>query len=446
MATASSPLTPTTPIGRVPRLVSPLMTDGIDDLSSTSPLTPGAGSRRYSPLSSPGATAQYDLPPPNPPPLGPLPSVPRMLGAGAEVISNDAVRQGFGGPAGRIQTPAYSQNDVKLFPVPAGGAMPLQQLPGVRLTNVKRGKESPFPARPARIGMGGPALGVPAMSGMASGRTSPNPGGRPVSPPAQRGYDDTHWDDTGSARASTEESAGTDHSWEDLGRGRTQHEAFPPSAMRRTGKSRGRKVSFEDERPDYDEPVPVEEDEVVVSPMQLQDSLRRSEDSQADGFQDIIDRFTDQQPSRKQSDVDMEYALRPREPPIALERGQSLDAFTIHATTSQTPDEDHLDDSDAEPTGEYDPTDAVLSHLRQRPESEFEFEDGRTLGDRTSRWSGSIYSRVSVLDADESGKTRDRLVRGVEAMLAAEKKAGVVPPVPRLPDQYARENLRWNKF
>lgn len=295
------------------------------------------------------------------------------------------------------------------------------------------------------MGMTGPALGVPSMGGVASGRTSPSPSARPISPPAQRSYDAMHWSDTGSARASTEESMGDDHSWEDLGRGRTQYEGFPPSAMRRTGKSRGRKVSFEDERPEDDEPAPVEEDEVVVSPMQL-DPIRRSEDSQVDGFRDIIDRFAERPPIRKESNVDMESAFRPREPPTALERGQSLDAFTTHTTTSQVQDEEQLEDSDTEPTGEYDPTDAVLSHLRQRPESEFDFEDGRTLGDRTSRWSGSIYSRVSVLDADESGKTRDRLVRGVEAMLAAEKKAGAVPPVPRLPDQYARENLRWNRF
>jgi hypothetical protein len=65
--------------------------------------------------------------------------------------------------------------------------------------------------------------------------------------------------------------------------------------------------------------------------------------------------------------------------------------------------------------------------------------------ERNSRWSGSSYSRTSVLDVDTSGETRERFVRRVEAMLdepVLEKGKGVgvgrgmglgVPPMPKLP-------------
>ena len=80
-------------------------------------------------------------------------------------------------------------------------------------------------------------------------------------------------------------------------------------------------------------------------------------------------------------------------------------------------------------------------------DGEYQFEDGRAAGDRMSRWSGSIYSRASILDEDESGETRDRLVKRVEEMLSSERKKsggagrGFVPPVPRLPDAYANGNM-----
>jgi hypothetical protein len=80
-------------------------------------------------------------------------------------------------------------------------------------------------------------------------------------------------------------------------------------------------------------------------------------------------------------------------------------------------------------------------------DGEYQFEDGRAAGDRMSRWSGSIYSRASILDEDESGETRDRLVKRVEEMLVSETKKnggaghGFVPPVPRLPDAYANGNM-----
>lgn len=76
----------------------------------------------------------------------------------------------------------------------------------------------------------------------------------------------------------------------------------------------------------------------------------------------------------------------------------------------------------------------------------FEDDGKTTVGDRTSRWSGSIYSRSSLLDEGESEETRDRFVRRVEAMLDADRKAKreaqatqvFVPPIPKIPDAYSK--------
>jgi protein-tyrosine-phosphatase len=60
----------------------------------------------------------------------------------------------------------------------------------------------------------------------------------------------------------------------------------------------------------------------------------------------------------------------------------------------------------------------------------------------------SIYSRVSILDPDKSGETRDRFVRRVEAMLRAKEAregAPVVPPVPKIPEGLANAS-RPNRF
>jgi len=111
--------------------------------------------------------------------------------------------------------------------------------------------------------------------------------------------------------------------------------------------------------------------------------------------------------------------------------------------------------------------------------------DDVTLGDRTSRWSGSIYSRMSIMDEEESNTARDRFVKRVEAMLAEgggeptqnntiaalgaddqtelgvarqnsrrgpERDRYIIPPVPKIPDEFAGSTRRaeagrlWNRF
>ncbi|KAF6745659.1 hypothetical protein DFP72DRAFT_1091147 [Ephemerocybe angulata] len=88
-------------------------------------------------------------------------------------------------------------------------------------------------------------------------------------------------------------------------------------------------------------------------------------------------------------------------------------------------------------------------------------EDGAK--NRESRWSGSIYSRVSILDPDQSEEARDRFVRRVEAMMrgadgssegghgsaegrpSGEGERGYVPPVPKIPEGLVNSGA-WNRF
>ena len=83
-------------------------------------------------------------------------------------------------------------------------------------------------------------------------------------------------------------------------------------------------------------------------------------------------------------------------------------------------------------------------------------DDGKSVGDRTSRWTESVYSTRSstgnsILDEEESEERRGRLLRRVEAMLDAEKfqaqdessvaahhhRDDIPPPLPEIPQAYA---------
>jgi len=60
------------------------------------------------------------------------------------------------------------------------------------------------------------------------------------------------------------------------------------------------------------------------------------------------------------------------------------------------------------------------------------FEDeGKTMSDETSRWSGSgsLYSRRSSIEEEDGSEERtDRFMRRVEAMLDSERKHPYIPP------------------
>jgi len=81
-------------------------------------------------------------------------------------------------------------------------------------------------------------------------------------------------------------------------------------------------------------------------------------------------------------------------------------------------------------------------------------DDESTVGDRTSRWSGSVYSRLSILTKDKSEETRHRLLRRVESMLNADmdterhskrmarlKAQEIIPPLPKIPEKYKQNGI-----
>lgn len=92
---------------------------------------------------------------------------------------------------------------------------------------------------------------------------------------------------------------------------------------------------------------------------------------------------------------------------------------------------------------QYVPAAAVIPDLYG-----FEDDDGKSVGDRTSRWTESVYSRSSsssILDEEESEERRGRFLKRVEAMLDAEKNMkaqaaqaqAYIPPLPEIPHAYA---------
>ena len=92
---------------------------------------------------------------------------------------------------------------------------------------------------------------------------------------------------------------------------------------------------------------------------------------------------------------------------------------------------------------QYVPAAAVIPDLYG-----FEDDDGKSVGDRTSRWTESVYSRSSsssILDEEESEERRGRFLKRVEAMLDAEKNMkaqaaqaqAYIPPLPKIPHAYA---------
>lgn len=348
-------------------------------------ITPSADylvpSPRNSNLPSPNVLAYYDIPPPSPPPMGPLPSVPAGRpgssngNANANVLpSPAALRQRF-----IDRTPRQFPSDLR----------PVVHPP----SNIQRGREQAFPSRPV--------LPIPGPSPDAGGPTSasevrnlarrygnmPPPSG----PPAGGG---------GSAPADVYANS---RYQEEKDRAYNRRGLAGPGQKHPT-----QRHWIDDDREDADS---------------VDDN-----DSAKVELRDVLDRFDDGSAESAESHYE--------EPGRALGRSRSIEAMK---------DNHH----ESFPVSEYYGARARIprSSSSNGHDGEYQFEDGRTVGDRMSRWSGSVYSRASILDEDESGETRDRLVKRVEEMLDSETKRnggagrGYVPPVPRLPDAYANANM-----
>ena len=339
-------------------------------------------SPRNSNLPSPNVLAYYDIPPPSPPPMGPLPSV----------------------PAGR---PGSSNGNANVLPSPAALRQRLMDRPPRQFpsdlhpvvhppSNIQRGREQPFPSRPV-LAIPGASPGIGGPSSASEFRGPPRRHGAVPLPGTLAGGG-------GGGSAPADVYANSRYQEE-------KDRAYARRGLTGPGPNQPaqRRNWIDDDREDAD-------------------SVITDNDSAKAELRDVLDRFDD----GSAESADSHY----EESGHALGRRRSIEAM------KNNPHESFA-------VSEYYGARARLprSSSSNGHEGEYQFEDGRAVGDRMSRWSGSIYSRVSILDEDESGETRDRLVKRVEEMLDSETKRnggagrGYVPPVPRLPDAYANANM-----
>ncbi|KAK2465013.1 hypothetical protein APHAL10511_003089 [Amanita phalloides] len=148
-------------------------------------------------------------------------------------------------------------------------------------------------------------------------------------------------------------------------------------------------------------------------------------------IQDVLDRFADTTNNRDGHEVDGR----------ALGRSRSFEAlkneFLSVPVASSEGGEGDIDEDESFYSREFSRKGLYYSDQE---------EDG--VDPRLSRWSGSVYSRASMMDSQKSEETRARFVKRVEAML---DEAGIergnkrdwdaVPPVPKLPECLARSNI-----
>ncbi|CAA7264454.1 unnamed protein product [Cyclocybe aegerita] len=376
--------------------------------ASPAPGAANAGVGANGGLTSPNVLAYYDMPPPSPPPQGPLPSVPPNAQPGGSSSSSNASASVN---TGQFPFAALRQRVVDRTP---------RYLPP-ELANVQRGRESPFPARPVL-----PAGGVAPPAGMP------------------RRYRDLYTSPTGSGpgeetlayleekerveemrRARIAATGGQKREWVDLEE--VERDMVKEKLMKIQRKKKGA-VRFAvdvDGGSEEEDELEYIDDDSVEGGLEDEPELRG-----------VLDRFDNG--SAEGASVSEESVFSQR----ALSRNRSAEALNVDAEGMAIP---------------------RLRVPRERPRqlSEYTDDDARTLGDRASRWSDSVYSRVSILDEDESEQTRDRFVRRVEAMLEAERKRnaleglvgddetgaglglgrGYIPPVPKLPEAYSNSNL-----
>ncbi|KAH6905108.1 hypothetical protein BKA70DRAFT_1373199 [Coprinopsis sp. MPI-PUGE-AT-0042] len=352
------------PVGRARRLSPLLVPEGHPDAT---------------PLASPNVLAYYDIPPPSPPPMGPLPSVP--VGSSPSPPSSSSSHLRSKGPERQQPEPTSL-----LVPQPS----------------IQRGRVSPFPTQPvtspkANNEQGAPSAHMQRVPGLeARKRTTRYRDTRAVSPvggmmrrePEQQSISPPR------QRLPLREPRHRVH-WEQ----RHSDEVIPPVQQQQQQKQLYR---YSQESDDDDE-----EDE--------EESTFRV--SGADDIRDVLDRF-----------------VETSEESVSFEGPNVQRARTIPRSRS---------------------FEAALEETRPREEiavprepSTYTWEDdemGLNNNHRESRWSGSIYSRISILDEDQSGQTRDRFIQRVEAMVKAKEKGEVVPPVPALPEGLANARS-WNKF
>ncbi|KAH9475032.1 hypothetical protein JR316_0012134 [Psilocybe cubensis] len=377
-------------------------------------------SHRNSGLPSPNVLAYYDIPPPSPPPMGPLPTLPAQASCSSNTTgSANTSAAGNLNPGGFPSAAVLRQRVIDRTP---------RQLPPDFLqtqANIQRGKESPFPSRPVPPSSPMPLTGTRRYRDLyPPGQVPPVAAVSPERVRRDRGFDDVD--------GPTERHA------------RFRDELSWINTDTATGMPKERSQWQDDDDGDSD----AEEVGAYDGVHEEDDDL----DESAEDLKGVLDRFEGRR-SEGSDRVLPERALGRSHSPEML-KGSNNDSSSknsLDATSSTEADRDPLT-----PTGAYADsrthaqgrsTVSTTADLMYNRESQYTFDDSLTVGDRMSRWSGSIYSRASMLDADASGETRERLVRQVEEMLAKEARRGgggaksdYIPPVPRIPDAYANAN------
>ncbi|KAG6856006.1 hypothetical protein H0H87_008483 [Tephrocybe sp. NHM501043] len=301
-------------------------------------------SPRASPLPSPNVLAYYDIPPPSPPPSGPLPKVPSPNSFSPRSRTQERTGGGSQGTIARSRTPdgLFSQ------PIPS----------------VQRGRESPFPARPilpqtsAPTPNMGPGLGatvkIPRYRELYGLALPPDQNNEAV---GRREIDRARdWERERSSRR--KRSDGSDGSWDA--------------------------------------------------------SLVNADDDEED-MRDVLARFEEPQDA---DEIGNDFIGGK-----ALGRSRSFEAIRKRITHAYDGGSDFEDD--------------IVEAGR-----ESSAEDG---GDTQSRWSGSIYSRVSVLDPEKSEEARQRFIKRVEDLYGDDGREKNIPPVPKIPDAFV-DGRSWNRF
>lgn len=148
-----------------------------------------------------------------------------------------------------------------------------------------------------------------------------------------------------------------------------------------------------------------------------------AEEEEEEDMKDVLDRFEDD------DDSDTEF-VNPSRLAQALESRRSFEAIKPRSGHESFAVEEY-----------YGTRDTMYSF-----DDSAEAGEGGAEEDRNSRWSGSIYSRTSILDPDKSEEARERFLERVGAMLENDGDQGrggrgrgqVVPPVPIIPERFAK--------
>lgn len=355
-----------------------------------SPLLPPEGHPDATPLPSPNVLAYYDIPPPSPPPQGPLPSVPTST-TSPQTPSNLRPRG-----AADVISPSSSGNLL-------GVAPPTQ-----------RGRVSPFPTQPVMVAPRPMYAGEP---GVPSSHIQHIPGLEARVRGTSR-YRDTQVPPPagGLRRDPLEQSLSPPRQRLPLREPlRFQQQQQPLLQPRH-------RVHFQS----GSEEIPPQQSS-YFRPLYSQESEEEDEDeaymdrvSGAAEIQDVLNRFVE---TSEDSASSNDHGSQ------TLPRRRSFEA----ASQETRPREDAL-----EIPVPRDARDTVYTW-----DEDHEAKGGNN---RESRWSGSIYSRISILDEDKSEQTRDRFIQRVEAMVRAKERNGeAVPPVPNLAEGLANAKS-WNKF